>query len=248
MQYVRYIFHLHGIQAVSYTHLDVYKRQICNKSEDNQHVRHGGDKRMHLKLRGKETGNRRKHGAQKDAHNQCQHDSRGNRQGGKVKDMTEHSAGVDALVHDDGRSGHTHTNHTSYGQVGTSQHDEAGNAQRQEHSRGRLLKNVEHVVVGQQRHILDDRRDRAQDNTYNNNGNIQSVVEEELSGIEFIFVILPSLRSRLHDCLLSTSQMPHLLLIHTLVDLHHAVYAPVSYTHLACIPFVNHPSLKIKDS
>ena len=45
---------------------------VGHQAEDDQHVGHGGDKGVHLKLRRKETGDGGKHGAQDDAHHQGQ--------------------------------------------------------------------------------------------------------------------------------------------------------------------------------
>ena len=100
---------------------------------------------------------------------------------GKVKHMSENGTGVDALVHYDGGCRHTHTNHTSDRKVGTCQEDQSGNTERQEHTRRCLLQDVQHVVVGKQRCVLDDRGDDTQRDKDDQNRNIQTVLQLGMS-------------------------------------------------------------------
>ena len=106
---------------------------------------------------------------------QCQQNAGNRRQAGEVKDMTEHRAGVDALMHDDGCRRHAHTNHTADGQVGAGEQDQARNAQRQEHSGRSLLEDVQHIVYRQQLHVLHQRRDDTQGDEDDDNGDVQTV-------------------------------------------------------------------------
>src|SRR5699024_8599597 len=129
---------------------------IGNQTEDDQHVRHGRDERVHLEFGREETGNGGKNRAQYNTDDQCQEHTGQDRQAGEIKHMAEHRAGVDTLMHDDGGGGHAHTDHTANGQVRTGQQDQAGDAQCQEHTRRRLLQDVQDVVHREQLHVLDD--------------------------------------------------------------------------------------------
>ncbi len=138
-----------------------------------------------------------KHGTQKNTHHQSKDILRRNGKSCKIKNMSEHRTGVDALVHDDGSGGHAHTHHTSDGQVRTCQEDQSRNAQSQEHSGRSLLEDVQHVIVGQKRRPFYHRRDNTQHNEHKDNGNIQTVFQKELPAVKGIFVVFPFLGSLL---------------------------------------------------
>ena len=89
---------------------------------------------MHLEPGCKETGNGNEHGAEHNTYHQGQEHPGQNRHGAEVKGMSEHGAGVGAIVHDYGCGGHAHAHHTANGQVGAGQEDQAGYAKGQEHS------------------------------------------------------------------------------------------------------------------
>src|SRR5699024_9391305 len=114
-------------------------------------VCHSGNKWVHLELCSKESCDGSKDRTQKDTHNQCKDHSHYDRQSCKVKDMSEDTASIDTMMHNNGGSGHTHTNHTSDRQVCTGQEDQSCNTQSQEHSRRCLLEDVQYIVVSQQR-------------------------------------------------------------------------------------------------
>ena len=132
---------------------------------------------MHLKLCGKEACDRRKERTKHDTYNQRQNDPSHQGHGRKVKDMTKHSSRIDSLMHNDGGRRHTHTNHTSNGKVRTSKQDQTRYAKCKEHTRRRLLQDIQYIVVSQQRRILYDRRNNTQRNKNQYNRNIQTVLQ-----------------------------------------------------------------------
>ena len=106
---------------------------------------------MHLELGGEETCDRCKDRTKDNTHYKCKDHSSYNRHSCKIKDMSENTACVDSLMHDDRCRRHTHTNHTADGKVGTCKKDQARNTKCQEHSRRSLLKDVQDVVICKQR-------------------------------------------------------------------------------------------------
>ena len=148
---------------------------------------------MHLEFCGEAACNGGEAGAQRHADNQSQNYLCRCGQAGEIKYMAEHRTGVDALVHDDGGSGHAHADHTADGQVRTCKEDQSCHAQSQEHSGGSLLKDIQHVVVCKQRHSLDNGRNRAQNDENNHDGDVQTIFQKEVSLVEGVLVVLPPL-------------------------------------------------------
>ena len=97
-------------------------------------------------------------------------------QAGKVENLTEDRAGVDALVHDDGRRDHAHTCHTTDREVGTGQENQACDAEREEHTRRRLLQNVQNIVVGKELRVLHNRGHNAERDENHHNDNVETVL------------------------------------------------------------------------
>ena len=93
--------------------------------------------------------------------------------------MSKYSARINSLVHNNGRRGHAHTNHTSDGKVGTRKQNQSRNAQSKEHSGRSLLQNVQNIVIGQQRRILHNRSNDTQCHKNQYNHDIQSILQEE---------------------------------------------------------------------
>ena len=102
---------------------------------------------MHLKSGGKAACDGSEKGTEYDTHNQSKENLYRSGEAGKIKNMAEDRTGIDTLMHDNGGGGHTHTDHSADGKVGTSQQDQAGNAESKEHSRGSLLEDIQNVVV-----------------------------------------------------------------------------------------------------
>src|SRR5699024_10610818 len=171
---------------------------VGHQAENDQHIGHGGDKGVHFKLGRKESGDGGKHGAQNDTHHQGQKDPHQHRHGAEVEDVPEDAAGVGSLVHHDGGGGHAHAHHTADGQVGTGQQDQAGHAQSQEHSGGRLLEDVQDVVHRQQLGAaLEDGGGNTKADEDDNDGDIQAVLQQEVTAVEGVLVVLPALGHRL---------------------------------------------------
>ena len=155
---------------------------------------------MHLKLCSKETCNRSKACTQDNTNYERKEHSCYNRKSRKVKYMTEYSACIDSLMHDDCRCRHTHTYHTTDRKIRTCKEDQTCNTKRKEHSRRCLLKDIQYIIVCKQRCMFYDRCDNTQCNEYQNDRNVQTVFQKELSAVERIFIILPLLRSCLKEC------------------------------------------------
>ena len=134
---------------------------------------------MHLELGGEEAGDGGEDGAQHNADNQSDQHADDHGQGREIEGDAEHRAGVDALVHDDGGGGHAHADHTADGQVSAGQKDQTGNTQCQEHTGRSLLQDVQNIVDGQQRHVLDDGGDDAQRDEDDDDGDVQTVSQQE---------------------------------------------------------------------
>ena len=92
---------------------------------------------------------------------------------------------------------HAHADHSANGEVRTGEQDQPCHAEREEHSRGRLLEDVQHVVDGEKGDALDDRRDDAQSNENHDDRDVQAVAQEEITAVEGVAVILPPLRHSL---------------------------------------------------
>ena len=148
---------------------------------------------MDLEPGGKEACDRGKQGRHAAAYNQRQHNPQADRNAGEVKHVAEQRAGVDALVHDHRGQHHAGAHHAAHRQIRAAQQDQAADAQCQEHARGRGLQDIQDIVHRQQLGMLDDRRQNAQENEDEQNGNIKPVLQEELLHIERILVILPLL-------------------------------------------------------
>src|SRR5699024_9738464 len=100
-----------------------------------QHVCHCGNERMHLELRCEESGNCCEECTQNHTDYQCKNHSSHKGHTCEIKDMSEDTACIDSLVHDNRRSCHTHTYHTSDGKIRTGEEDQTRNTKRKEHSR-----------------------------------------------------------------------------------------------------------------
>ena len=145
---------------------------------------------MHLKPRGKASRNGGKAGGEDNAHHQRKQHLDRYRKPRKVENMSKHRACVDALVHDNRSGNHAHANHTSDGQVCTGQKDQARNAQRKEHSGRCLLKDIQHIVVGQKLNALNRRRDGTQGDENNHDGYVQTILQQEIPAVEGVLIVL----------------------------------------------------------
>ena len=131
---------------------------------------------MHLEAGKEESRNRRKDRRQNDTDKQCEPCPSRRNDRGEVEDVSEYRTGIDALMHDDGRSDHAHADHTADRKVGTSQKDQSRNAKSKEHAGRCLLQNVQDVVHREQGGMLDDRGDDTQHDENQDDDNVKSVL------------------------------------------------------------------------
>ena len=83
---------------------------------------------MHLESGCKEASDCGKTCTQNDTHKQSENNSYTDGKTRKIKYMAENHTRIDALVHNDGCSRHTHTNHTANGKVRTGKENESREA------------------------------------------------------------------------------------------------------------------------